>query len=71
MSRKPSPHSAITLGSDTARHPSHGGPLTSERIAHDLDTFRAGGGNIEVLGTTRVLTPSEQSLLPKPPKRSS
>ena len=29
--------------------------LTSERIAHDLQTFESAGGRIEVLGVTRVL----------------
>jgi hypothetical protein len=45
--------------------PSHssgpGRPLTSERIAADLEAFRAGGGRIEVLGITRVLSPSEEA----------
>jgi hypothetical protein len=39
-----------------------GRPLTSERIASDLEAFRAGGGRIEVLGITKVLTPSEHAL---------
>lgn len=30
--------------------------LTSTRIAADLDAFRQAGGEIEVLGVTRVLT---------------
>ena len=29
--------------------------LTSERIAHDMQTFQSAGGCIEVLGVTRVL----------------
>jgi len=30
--------------------------MTSERIAEDMARFHSGGGNIEVLGTTRTLT---------------
>ena len=32
------------------------GTLTSERISDDLDAFHKAGGQIEVLGNTRVLT---------------
>jgi hypothetical protein len=68
MARKPSPgpSSQIKIAS-TPEKPSSGGPITSERIANDLAAFRAGGGRIEVLGTTRVLTPSELALQPKLP----
>ena len=33
--------------------------ITSNRIAADLDAFRKAGGEIEVLGVTRVLTKLE------------
>jgi hypothetical protein len=36
--------------------------LTSERIAHDLETFESSGGHIEVLGVTRVLKKLDPSL---------
>jgi hypothetical protein len=48
----------------TMRFPAGGSPgrraessreLTSERIAHDMDAFRAAGGQVEVLGTTVTL----------------
>lgn len=35
--------------------------LTSERIAHDLQTFESAGGRIEVLGVTRVLKKLEEA----------
>ena len=61
MARKPSKKSSITLASDTGKNPAAARALTSERIADDVDAFRAGGGKIEVLGITRVLTPSEEA----------
>ena len=71
MPRKPTPGptSQIKITS-TPEKPAAGGPITSERIAADLAAFRAGGGRIEVLGTTRVLSPSELALLPKVPVAS-
>jgi hypothetical protein len=38
--------------------------LTSTRIAADLDAFRKAGGEIEVLGVTRVLTKLEAADVP-------
>ncbi len=38
--------------------------LTSNRIAQDLDAFRSAGGEIEVLGVTRVLTRLETADVP-------
>jgi hypothetical protein len=71
MARKPGSKSSITLSAPSGKSVSHGGPITSERIASDLDAFRAGGGRIEVLGTTRVLTPSEQAEAAKAIKKSA
>jgi hypothetical protein len=66
MARKPTPgpSSQIKIAT-TPEKAAAGGPITSERIAADLAAFRAGGGRIEVLGNTRVLSPSEMALLPK------
>ena len=38
--------------------------ITSNRIAADLDAFRKAGGEIEVLGVTRVLTKLETAEVP-------
>jgi hypothetical protein len=66
MPRKPTPGPSSQIKiAPVHEKASSGGPITSERIAHDLAAFRAGGGRIEVLGTTRVLTPSELAALPK------
>lgn len=65
MARKPSKKSSITIAADTSKDPAAARMLTSERIARDVDLFRAGGGSIEVLGTTRVLTPSEEGAAAK------
>jgi hypothetical protein len=62
MARKPSKKSSITLAADSGKNPAAARLLTSERIATDVDAFRAGGGKIEVLGITRVLTPSEEAV---------
>ena len=62
MARKPSKKSSITLAADSGKNPAAARALTSERIADDVDAFRAGGGKIEVLGITRVLTPSEEAV---------
>jgi hypothetical protein len=71
MSRKPSPGPASQIKiASVAEKPASGGPITSERIALDLAAFRASGGRIEVLGTTRVLTPSELAAQPKAPAPS-
>jgi len=55
----------MTSKTPTAREPSAGNlfrpskpdgrVLTSDQIANHLDAFRAAGGTVEVLGTTRVL----------------
>ena len=71
MARKPGSKSSITLAAPAGKHVSHGGPITSERISADLDAFHAGGGRIEVLGITRVLTPSEQAEAAKQIKKSA
>ena len=71
MARKPGSKSSITLAAPAGKNVSHGGPITSERINADLDAFRAGGGRIEVLGITRVLTPSEQAEAAKQIKKSA
>lgn len=57
-SAKPSAkRSSTPLRRGTGRRPSKtAAPLTSECIARDLAAFRKGGGRIEVLGNTRVLT---------------
>ncbi len=39
----------------SGRKPESSRELTSERIAQDMETFAAGGGHIEVLGTTVTL----------------
>lgn len=69
MARKPSKKSSITLAADSGKNPAAARALTSERIADDVDAFRAGGGKIEVLGVTRVLTPSEEALASAKPAR--
>ena len=71
MARKPGSKSSITLVSPSGKSSSSGGPITSESIASDLAAFRAGGGRIEVLGTTRVLTPSEEARAAKAVKKSA
>jgi hypothetical protein len=71
MARKPGSKSSITIASPSGKSGSHGGPITSESIASDLAAFRAGGGSIEVLGTTRVLTPSEEAQAAKTLKKSA
>lgn|GEM_PF-297097 len=40
------------------------GTLTSERISDDLDAFHKAGGQIEVLGNTRVLTRIDEAAAP-------
>jgi hypothetical protein len=42
--------------------------ITSNRIAADLDAFRKAGGEIEVLGVTRVLTKLEPADVPEAAK---
>jgi hypothetical protein len=61
MPRKAAPakKAQIHIASDSTRNPAAERGMTSERIAADLAQFQNGGGRIEVLGTTRVLTPSE------------
>ena len=62
MPRKPTPGKTSQIKITPDPHKSSPGrPLTSERIAEDLAAFRASGGNIEVLGITRVLSPSEEA----------
>jgi hypothetical protein len=41
--------------------------LTSEKIAAHVEAFRASGGTIEVLGTTRVLTRLSEAAVPAKP----
>jgi hypothetical protein len=69
MPRKPTPGktSQIKIANDTAKNPAAARMLTSERIADDLAAFSAAGGRIEVLGITRVLTPSELAKQPRQP----
>lgn len=52
MSRT-TPRTPFTRG---RRTPDLSREVTSEQIARDLAAFRSGGGRIERLGTTRVLT---------------
>lgn len=48
------PYSSTPAASH-ARRPDLSRQLTSERIREHLATFEAGGGKVEVLGTTTVL----------------
>jgi hypothetical protein len=57
----PSAKSHLKIAHDTTRNPAAERGLTSERIANDVDAFRANGGTIEVLGITRVLSPTEHA----------
>jgi hypothetical protein len=57
----PSAKSHLKIAHDTTRNPAAERGLTSERIANDVDAFRANGGMIEVLGITRVLSPTEHA----------
>jgi hypothetical protein len=72
MPRKPTPGktSQIKIANDTTKNPAAARMLTSERIANDLEAFSAAGGIVEVLGITRVLTPSEQAKQPRPAAHS-
>lgn len=60
---KPATRRSGKQAADTGRK------LTSERIEADLEAFEKSGGEVEVLGTTRVLTkvdelPADQVPLP-------
>ena len=45
--------------------------LTSERIADDIQSFQSSGGQIEVLGVTRVLTKLDQTVQHQPARSRS
>lgn len=53
--RSKDPSSGKTAHLFASRKPGARAPLTHESIAADIETFRNGGGKIEVLGVTRSL----------------
>ena len=66
MTKKSIPTSVITRHRPNAK-PDNSKELTSEKIAAHIEAFRARGGTVEKLGTTRVLgrvgepVPAEQA----------